>query len=56
MDEPLNTNVTIRHYLDANIMPTLVEALDKLTSEKPEDPIQFIGEYMLRDCEKEAHV
>ena len=51
-EEVSNENLPIRQYLDKHIMPSLVEALDKLTQEKPEDAIQFIGEYILRQEEK----
>ena len=34
-------------------MPQLVEALESLTKDRPEDPIQYIGEYMLRESEKQ---
>ena len=30
-------------------MPSLLEALEKLTQDKPDDPIQYIGEYLLRE-------
>ena len=46
--EPVNPNLPIRQYLDQNIMPSLLEALEKLTQDKPEDPIQYIGEYLLK--------
>ena len=39
----------IRQYLDKHIMPSLIEALEKLTKDKPEDPLQFLGELMLED-------
>ena len=32
-------------------MGSLIEALEKLTNDKPEDPIQFIGEFMLQEEE-----
>ena len=48
-DEPVNPNLPIRQYLDKHIMPSLIEALEKLTQDKPEDPIQYIGEYLLRE-------
>ena len=51
-EEPANENLPIRQYLDKHIMPSLVEALDKLTEEKPEDAIQFIGEFILRQEDK----
>ena len=50
--EPVNPNLPIRQYLDKHIMPSLIEALEKLTQDKPEDPIQYIGEYLLREEEK----
>ena len=51
-EEPSNDNLPIRQYLDKHIMPSLVEALDKLTQEKPDDAIQFIGEFILRQEDK----
>jgi hypothetical protein len=33
-------------------MSSLIEALEKLTVDKPEDPIQYIGEYLLREDDK----
>ena len=48
----MNPNLPIRQYLDKHIMPSLIEALEKLTVDKPEDPIQYIGEYLLREEEK----
>ena len=47
----MNPNLPIRQYLDKHIMPSLIEALEKLTVDKPEDPIQYIGEYLLREEE-----
>ena len=52
--DPVNPNLPIRQYLDKHIMPSLIEALEKLTQDKPEDPIQYIGEYLLREEEKAA--
>ena len=51
-NEPVNPNLPIRQYLDKHIMPSLIEALEKLTQDKPEDPIQYIGEYLLREEDK----
>lgn len=48
----MNPNLPIRQYLDKHIMPSLIEALEKLTQDKPEDPIQYIGEYLLREEDK----
>ena len=46
----INPNLPIRQYLDENIMPQLIEALKLVAKAKPEDPIEFIGEYMLRQA------
>ena len=51
-EDAVNPNLPIRQYLDKHIMPSLIEALEKLSQEKPEDPIQFIGEYLLREEQK----
>ena len=51
-DESVNPNLPIRQYMDTHIMPSLIEALEKLTQDKPEDPIQYIGEYLLREDDK----
>ena len=50
--EVTNANLPIRQYLDKHIMPSLIEALEKLTQDKPEDPIQYIGECLLREEDK----
>ena len=55
-EEPINANLPIRQYLDAHIMPELIEALEKLTKDRPEDPIQYIGEYMLREATKDKDI
>ena len=51
-EEPVNPNLPIRQYLDKHIMPSLIEALEKLTQDKPEDPIHYIGEYLLKEDDK----
>ena len=44
-----NPLLDIRQYLeDTEITPTLMEALAKLAAEKPDNPLLFIGSYMLR--------
>ncbi len=50
--EPVNPNLPIRQYLDKHIMPSLIEALEKMTNDKPEDPIKYIGEYLLKEEDK----
>jgi len=48
-DDPVNANLPIRQYLDKHIMPSLLAALEQLTKDKPEDPIRYIGEALLRE-------
>ena len=38
-EDAVNPNLPIRQYLDKHIMPSLIEALEKMTVDKPEDPI-----------------
>ena len=44
---PVNS-LPVLQYLDKTIMPDLVKGLDALTKERPEDPIEFLGNYMLK--------
>jgi protein dpy-30 len=37
----------MRSYLEAQIMPLLLEALSELVKSKPQDPVEFIANYML---------
>jgi hypothetical protein len=37
----------MRSYLEAQIMPLLMEALNELVKAKPQEPIEFIANYML---------
>ena len=34
-EEPVNPNLPIRQYLDKHIMPSLLEALEKMSHDKP---------------------
>lgn len=51
-EDAVNPNLPIRQYLDKHIMPSLIEALEQMTVDKPEDPIQYIGEYLLKEENK----
>ena len=47
----VNELLQVKQYLnDEQVTPLLIEALVQLTKERPDDPIKFIGEYMLRDA------
>ena len=49
-EDPLNPNLAIRQYLEQhNITASLLEALEELTSDKPDDPVKYIGMRLLKD-------
>ena len=57
----VNPILPIRQYLeDSEITPALMEALEKMALEKPENPLLYIGQYLLKgghgsgDAEAEA--
>lgn len=41
----------ILSYLDKTVMADLMKGLDELTKERPADPIEFLGLYMLKQSE-----
>ena len=43
------TIVPTRQYLDATVVPILHSALSQLAKVRPEDPIQFLGSYLLEN-------
>ncbi|KAK4517991.1 uncharacterized protein ATC70_001340 [Mucor velutinosus] len=38
---------TPRSYLDATVVPTLLEGMKLLASERPSDPLAFLGHFLL---------
>lgn len=44
--EPILTGNLTREYLEQNGIPTLNEALAKLSKEKPEDPVNWLADYL----------
>ena len=49
-EDPLNPNLAIRQYLEQhNITASLLEALEELTADKPDDPVKYIGMRLLKD-------
>ncbi|KAI8148292.1 hypothetical protein BJV82DRAFT_574586 [Fennellomyces sp. T-0311] len=41
--------VSPRTYLDSTVVPTLLEGLKKVVMERPSDPLEYLGRYLL-DC------
>ena len=45
----VNPILPIRQYLeDSEITPALMEALEKMALEKPDNPLLYIGHYLLK--------
>lgn len=44
-----NAQIPTRQYLDATVVPILHSALSQLAKVRPDDPIQFLGSYLLEN-------
>uniref|UniRef100_A0A4W4G9D1 Nucleoside-diphosphate kinase n=1 Tax=Electrophorus electricus TaxID=8005 RepID=A0A4W4G9D1_ELEEL len=42
-------SIPLRHYLMKNVIPTLTEALLECCRAKPDDPVDFLAEYLFRN-------
>jgi|ETNmetMinimDraft_14_1059893.scaffolds.fasta_scaffold460709_1 protein dpy-30 len=42
-------DLEIRKYLEGNVMPLILEGMEKLARNKPEDPIEFLAKYILNN-------
>lgn len=41
-----------RSYLDETVVPILMQGLSALVQERPENPVQFLGEFLLLHGQK----
>ncbi|GBM12861.1 hypothetical protein AVEN_114948-1 [Araneus ventricosus] len=41
--------MSTRPYLDATVVPILLQALSALARERPNDPIQFLADFLIRN-------
>ncbi|TNJ27151.1 Dpy-30 motif-containing protein [Giardia muris] len=39
--------MTTRAYLDETVVPVIMQGLAALVQERPENPVQFLGEFLL---------
>ncbi|XP_036405208.1 adenylate kinase 7-like [Megalops cyprinoides] len=46
-------SIPLRNYLMKNVMPALTEALVECCKVKPDDPVDFLAEYLFRNCAHE---
>ena len=47
-----NLGVPIRTYLDNTVVPILLQAMSALVKERPEDPVNFVAEYLMKNNPK----
>lgn len=48
-DEKGENTVPVRTYLDNTVVPILLQAMSSLVKERPEDPIAYVAEYLLKN-------
>mmetsp|Transcript_30428 Transcript_30428/g.72401 ORF Transcript_30428/g.72401 Transcript_30428/m.72401 type:complete len:91 (+) Transcript_30428:769-1041(+) len=44
-----NQALPIRHYLEATVVPILLQGMQVLVKERPENPIEFLAGYLLKN-------
>jgi len=42
-----------RAYLDETVVPVLMQAMSALVQERPENPVQFLGEFLLLHSQRQ---
>ena len=47
-------SIPTRQYLDQTVVPILLQGLGQLAKERPPNPVQFLGEYLLREKDRFA--
>jgi hypothetical protein len=52
LDDDSNDNDDAKSYLESTVTATIHDALLALNASRPEDPLQFLGEYVLRAASK----
>ena len=43
------TDLEIRIYLEKNVMPLLMSSMEEVAKAKPENPIEFVANYLLNN-------
>ena len=44
-----HSTLPIRAYLDQTVVPLLLQALSEVAKERPENPIEFVGNFLLKN-------
>ena len=47
-----SSGVPVRTYLDNTVVPILLQAMSALVKERPEDPVNFVAEYLMKNNPK----
>ena len=47
-----SSGVPVRTYLDNTVVPILLQAMSALVKERPEDPVQYVAEYLMKNNPK----
>jgi protein dpy-30 len=48
-NEPNLQSLPIRAYLDQTVVPVLLQGLAELAKERPANPIEWLGNYLLKN-------
>ncbi|KAI8885488.1 hypothetical protein K501DRAFT_284316 [Backusella circina FSU 941] len=46
-------NLTTRSYLDSTVVPTLLEGMRLLATERPSDPLAYLGRFLINKSKEE---
>ena len=49
-----SSGVPVRTYLDNTVVPILLQAMSALVKERPEDPIDYVAQYLIQNNPKNA--
>ena len=44
-------SLPIRSYLDQTVVPVLLQGLSELAKERPPNPVEWLGNYLLRNAQ-----
>eukprot|EP00344_Euplotes_crassus_P012602 CAMPEP_0196997506 /NCGR_PEP_ID=MMETSP1380-20130617/3103_1 /TAXON_ID=5936 /ORGANISM="Euplotes crassus, Strain CT5" /LENGTH=70 /DNA_ID=CAMNT_0042413753 /DNA_START=12 /DNA_END=224 /DNA_ORIENTATION=+ len=48
-DDNPHASLPIRSYLDSTVVPILLQGLSELSQERPDDPVDFLGNYLIKN-------
>ena len=51
-DDEEKREMEVLEYIDHHITDTLVQGLAELCKERPQDPLEFLGQFMMKEADK----